>query len=132
MKRILLVLSLFSALVLCSSCENLYPDSDMLLGTWSSYECFKKGGTPFSYTLERYIFSPDGYVAFYDNSKFQFKLPYGYNATTGILSIMDGTDEHGNKQPVEYPAVIEYIEEVKSNVLTITYDEGYTIRYRKR
>lgn len=132
MKRVILALSLLFAVMLCTSCENLYPDSDLLLGTWSSYECFKKGGKPFSYTLERYIFSPDGYVSLYDNSIFQFKLPYGYNATTGILTIMDGTDEHGHKLTIEYPAVIEYIEEVKSNVLTISYQEGYTIRYRKR
>jgi hypothetical protein len=71
-------------------------------------------------------------VAFYDRSKFQFKLPYGYNATTGILAILDGTDEEGNKLTIEYPAVIEYIEAVQSDVLTISYDDGYTIRYRKR
>jgi len=132
MKKILLALSLFFAVTLCTSCVDEYPDSDLLLGAWSSYECFKAGAEPFSYTLERYLFTPDGYVAFYDNSKFQFKLPYGYNATTGILAILDGTDEEGNKLTIEYPAVIEFIEEVKSDVLTISYEDGYTIRYRKR
>ncbi len=132
MKKIILALSLLFAVTLLNSCNDLYPDSELLLGAWSSYECFKQGQQPFSYTLERYLFTQDGYVAFYDNSKFQFKLPYGYNATTGILAIMDGTDEHGNKITVEYPAVIEYVEAVKANVMTISYDDGYTIRYRKR
>jgi hypothetical protein len=132
MKKIILAFSLLFALTLFNSCNELYPDSELLLGAWSSYECFKQGGQPFSYTLERYLFTPDGYVAFYDTSVFQFKLPYGYNATTGILAILDGTDEEGNKLTIEYPAVIEYVEAVKSNVLTITYNDGYTIRYRKR
>ena len=132
MKKILLALSLFIATALCNSCVDPYPDSELLFGAWSSYECFKQGEKPFSYTLERYLFTQDGYVAFYDNSKFQFKLPFGYNATTGILAILDGTDEEGNKLTIEYPAVLEYIEAVKSDVLTISYEDGYTIRYRKR
>ena len=132
MKKIILALSLFAAVTLFTSCVGEYPDSDLLLGAWSSYECFKQGAEPFSYTLERYLFTEDGYVAFYDRSEFQFKLPYGYNATTGILAIMDGTDEQGNKLTIEYPAVIEYVETVKSDVLTISYGDGYTIRYRKR
>ena len=66
MKKIILAFSLLFALTLFNSCNELYPDSELLLGAWSSYECVKQGGQPFSYTLERYLFTPDGYVAFYD------------------------------------------------------------------
>ena len=117
------------AVTLCTSCvdEYLIQTFCWVLGLHTSLQ----SNEPFLYT-GRYLFTPDGYVAFYDNSKFQFKLPYGYNATTGILAILDGTDEEGNKLTIEYPAVIEFIEEVKSDVLTISYEDGYTIRYRKR
>ncbi|MDD2595477.1 MAG: hypothetical protein PHD11_06650 [Bacteroidales bacterium] len=121
MKKLVTVCLLFVTIGLLSGCSKLKVDSQLIVGTWTSYAYYKTmESEPSTYTKEKYIFLEDGTAIWYDSGSIVFQVPYVFDNTKKTLTFKDGKED-----------LVYEVYAFENNSLIINYKEYY-IEYRQR